>query len=85
MREVREVREEVIKNEVIAITCNRCGKVESGEHIEYESTIQRWSHSFGYGSKFDTDTVDFDLCDDCVEAIFKEFKNPPKFQGSYND
>ena len=33
--------------------------------------------SFGYGSRFDTDTWGIDLCDDCIEDFVTTLKYPP--------
>jgi hypothetical protein len=66
----------VSEEKVTAITCNCCGKTETGEHIDYDSTITSVDISFGYGSRFDTDTWKMDLCDDCLEKWVSTFKHP---------
>lgn len=85
MRELNTTVETVTKSEVISITCDKCGKTEEGENIEYASSIETWKHNFGYGSKFDTDMVSFELCDDCYEEFIKSFKYPPKINSEYDD
>jgi len=62
---------------IIAMICNKCGKQEDGENIDNWSTIETWQHNFGYGSRFDTDTIEFELCDGCYQEFIDTFKQPP--------
>lgn len=78
-----QTTEIVKKEEVIEIQCNNCGKSEKGDNISYESTIETWSHSFGYGSKFDGDCIEFELCDKCYKKIIDNFKIKPKIVNSF--
>lgn len=76
MRETKEITETVTKTETSVVVCNRCGKKVEGEDAQYSSDITDVRVEFGYGSKFDTDVWEFDICDDCIEEITKSFVVP---------
>ena len=52
--------------------CNKCGK-----RVDDSSRIQSISLDFGYGSDFDNDNWSFELCEDCLLCMVKEFKFIP--------
>jgi hypothetical protein len=64
--------------EVTSILCNKCGKemlTESsrdgnGVHVGYDGGFD--SKHFGDGV-----SVDFDLCEECLFNLCREFKHPP--------
>lgn len=58
--------------------CNKCGK-----KFEYDEGLCGWQNlvhkfviKFAYGSKYDYERWDFDLCEDCIEEIVSTFKIP---------
>lgn len=52
------------------VICNKCGcKFEDINHTEID---------FGYGSEFDTETWEVNICDHCMKVIVKGFKVAPK-------
>lgn len=60
--------------------CNRCGKknhIQEGKNHDFEDDTQSIYLDFGYESKFDGEKWSFDLCDNCLEAIVKDFKYVP--------
>ncbi len=81
MKEYKKIKKEVEEEEVIGITCNKCGKSEKGENIDWMSNIESFNHSFGYGSNKDTETHKFELCDDCYDEFIKTFKISPEVIG----
>jgi len=83
MKEITITTETITKEEIISLTCNKCGKTVEGDHIAYASDIETWTHEFGYGSRFDTDKLEFELCDECVESFLKSFKIPVQFISEY--
>lgn len=76
-----ESRTETVKKQVGYIsTCNKCGKEVKVDHekvCEWEDDIKGFSLSFGYESSFDGERWSFDLCEDCLVNIIKEFKYVP--------
>ena len=60
------------------IICNSCGCnlcLQPGENMqEYIKVTKTW----GYFSKKDGRTQEFVLCEDCYDAITKEFRVPVK-------
>ena len=82
MRETTTFSETIQKEEVISITCNRCGRSEDGEHVSYASDIETWTHHFGYGSHHDLEKITFELCDKCYDEIIATFKYPPENSSS---
>jgi hypothetical protein len=82
-KEVKKV-EKVITSKIV--TCNKCGESrelkENGNWYDsdedlFANDIHNFSLGFGYGSRFDMDHWDFDLCDNCLDSIIKTFKYPP--------
>ena len=77
---MKTTKTEVIELEqdtLVSIQCDRCGKeVEPEDGIT--SDITTCNLVFGYGSKFDCETWEIDICDDCAEELVASFKNQPK-------
>jgi hypothetical protein len=59
--------------------CNRTAKViEMNDHNWQEmNLIHNFSATFGYGSRFDDETWEFDLTEDALVEIIKTFKIRP--------
>jgi|LakMenEpi03Aug12_release.lakeMendotaPanAssembly.Ray.scaffolds.fasta_scaffold977024_2 hypothetical protein len=79
---IKYIEKEVTTTEKIVsmVACDCCGK-ETHITDEYQfvcSNITNFSILFGYGSKFDMDTWDFEICDDCIEKWVSTFKHPVK-------
>jgi hypothetical protein len=73
-----------------SVICNKCGKEEvlSGEKFQREvqsNKFQSFDCSFGYGSNYDMENWEFDLCEDCLEEIVKSFKIVPDGFGEDNE
>lgn len=49
--------------------CNKCGKKMDIFDIEAQFSFQR---QLGYGSKYDGDNLDLDLCCDCMDVLIDE-------------
>jgi hypothetical protein len=83
MREYEEIEETIKKEIPVSVTCNKCGnsKVLDGEE-DYErqwklEKFQSFFLSFGYGSKFDMEDWEFDLCEKCLVDFIRTFKHLP--------
>jgi len=76
MRELKRFEETVVKEETLSLTCDCCGKTVDGEMEVLSSDINDFHINFGYGSKFDMDTWNFDVCDECLEKWVSTFKHP---------
>ena len=55
-------------------TCNMCGKAFDMWDAQENFSIHR---KLGYGTKYDGDTLELDLCCDCIEKIVEECKVSP--------
>lgn len=71
---VTEPRSRTITEPVTtAIKCDRCGKDLMENHYgDQEGTS--FTLDFGYGSRFDLDRWEFDICDDCAGWLREQFK-----------
>ncbi|WP_251552389.1 hypothetical protein [Neobacillus muris] len=83
MREYELVEKKVREYELKSVTCNKCGKTKKITSEDYQkeweaAEFQSFSCSFGYGSKFDMEEWNFDLCEDCLEEIVNSFKIKPE-------
>jgi len=78
MKETTTFTKTIQKEEVVSVTCNRCGRSEEGEHIEHASDIETWQHYFGYGSTRDSEHHQFELCDKCYNEWISTFKYQPQ-------
>ena len=60
------------KQIVAEVQCNRCGKFLSVEQNLYFEGKYEW----GYGSVYDEEHHEFDLCEPCYTAMIQSFKIP---------
>ena len=56
------------------IYCNKCGKEMDEFDIQEQFQIQT---RLGYGSKYDGDMLDIDLCCECMDKLIEECEIPP--------
>jgi len=74
-------KEDVVekRDKLTSIICNKCGKNQELED-EFDLEINKFQTinlSFGYGSKYDMEYWNFDLCEECVTDLVKSFKYAP--------
>jgi hypothetical protein len=73
--EEREVTRSVKEREVTSIVCDRCGAECLSERGKvYERQGCRFEANFGWGSRFDDEQWEFDLCDECADWLTREIK-----------
>jgi len=79
-----EVIEPTSKETLVSITCNKCGKiVELDDDMDFRANeFQTINLSFGYGSRYDMESWDFDLCEECVTEFVKTFNHVPNGFGA---
>jgi len=78
MHEYKEVKHEVTKLELFAVTCNNCGLSHkiTGPFDQDLNMFHDFIAEGGYGSTFpaDMDAVSFTLCCECLLGITSKFK-----------
>ena len=81
----KEIQE--IRREPESVICNKCGRVHGEDDVLHESPFAHLSHTFGYGSLRDNDTITFDLCEECLMEFAGTFKvkAPYSVWGVYDD
>lgn len=82
MKDFEEITVKVKKKMITSVTCNKCGKSEKLIGPIYEREVDAEAFptvrmSFGYGSNFDGEIWEFELCEDCLVEFTKAFKHPP--------
>ena len=77
MRKQAEKEVTITEYETVEFGCNRCGKLEQNADSFTENGFHNFGVNFGYGSKYDTDQWEFDLCEDCLFEVVKDFKVAP--------
>jgi hypothetical protein len=85
---VTETKDVVVSR---TVCCNKCGESYvqktqyandydpndyTNEHF-WEAEIHEFNVGFGYGSKYDMESWQFDLCDDCLTDLVKSFRVVP--------
>lgn len=69
--------QQVPKDELVKITCDKCG-LESSKHGALPAGVNPYIDTihveWGFGSKNDMELWEFDLCEYCIEKIFKGIK-----------
>lgn len=78
---IKIVKIETQKVEVVEdVICNMCGKSCKVEIFDGVFSIEAVNvrHSFGYGSKQDMISYEFDLCEDCFMKCVKNLKIEPE-------
>jgi len=65
---------QVTQSVLVAVQCDRCGKVILADNgIEWQEAFS-WTNKAGYGSVWgDGTTVSVDLCQRCTHEIFSAF------------
>ena len=61
---IKKIEQEILKKTI----CDRCGQTHSANDW-YGPEILSFKQNFGYGSKYDQDVIDFDLCEECLFSI----------------
>ena len=75
---MRKHRETTAKILVIdRIICNKCGEDIPKNELEYHHEHIRIEKEWGYGSGFDGETHEIDLCHECYEEIICMLKIKP--------
>jgi len=64
------------------VFCNCCGKdMKCTKDKKIDLDFIAGAHiviDYGYGSKHDTDHLEFDMCDGCIDKSIGKFVYPPK-------
>lgn len=61
-----------------ALFCNRCGKKLKMQNGIVQEGVLRIAYPWDYFSKKDGEIHRFDLCEDCYDAMTKQFKYAPE-------
>jgi hypothetical protein len=69
MRTFTTTKVEEIKKEVNSQMCDFCGKKILGIDGVLHGDITSFEINPGWGSRYDMDACDFDICDDCLEEL----------------
>ena len=79
MRKTKVINETVQITKTVELICNKCGKTVKLDKDAWQKqeSIQHFEIHFGFGSRFDMERWEFDLCEDCIEKIVKPFKYKP--------
>ena len=67
--ETKTVKEKVVKK----LICNACGSKQD----PYEGNCTEININFGYGSRYDGDRWEIELCDNCLDKFKNELKIKP--------
>jgi len=83
MKITEKVKIEIEKDELISASCNKCGKLVKSHTSGYENdwyinNLHSITLSFGYGSIWNKEEWDFDLCERCLKEFVMSFKIPVK-------
>lgn len=70
VKKIKEVEE--LESRIII--CNKCGDSEEGYYVGCQSV----TFDFGYGSYFDGEQWELELCDSCIKELAKSLKLVPK-------
>lgn len=73
------------KSVINKVICNKCGKeiITNDNNYDDINLFHEFAVGFNYGSKFDMERWKFDLCEDCVLEIIRQFKFVPEGFLSY--
>jgi hypothetical protein len=66
------------------VKCNQCGRIVSINDLDPDPYHINQFHAFeilgGYGSEFDYQKVNFDICDDCLQRMIVTMQVPPDIE-----
>ena len=74
MRKYKEVKK--TEETLDEATCGWCGKVVNKTGHQIEGIM--FSLAFGYGSDYDLQSFDFEICDDCFSKYLKDKSSSKK-------
>lgn len=78
MRKYKKIKKEIVVKELKSVICNKCGRKEKADYDGLDTgNISNIELSFGFGSKFDLEQWEMDICDECLEEWVSEFKHKP--------
>lgn len=79
MREYRETKKVEKQIEEVSAACNKCGKKfeKNKSDLCWDAQLHNFGVSGGYGSEYDMESFDFDLCEECVNELVKTFMIVP--------
>ncbi|RST75264.1 hypothetical protein D4T97_008400 [Siminovitchia acidinfaciens] len=83
MKDFEDITVREVKQLPQSITCNKCGKSKKITGTEHERELQSEAFPtiklvFGYGSSFDEEIWNFELCENCLVKFVRSFIHPPK-------
>jgi hypothetical protein len=74
-----------MENKVLtSITCNSCGveveteKVNTVKKNENKAKMHNFEMNFEYGSEFESQKWNFDLCEKCLRGFVENFQKKPE-------
>lgn len=83
MKETEEREVKRLETYVNGIVCNKCGKETwTNENLNMLNFHEFFIY-FRYGSVFDQENWEFDLCENCILSIIKTFKYAPDGFGGH--
>lgn len=79
MREfVTRQKEEKLLSKLI---CDRCGNEEIILQLDTSYLIE-FDHHFGFGSKYDMEKIEFDICETCLFEVLKKENIKYRLEGN---
>ncbi|HEY8805103.1 MAG TPA: hypothetical protein VIM42_08385 [Clostridium sp.] len=82
MRIVNNVEKKVVVDEITAMACNKCGEYYD---IDKSHSLQSIRLEFSYGSKYDGEGLQFDLCENCLMEFVNKFEIAPEKTGNEDE
>ncbi len=71
---MRKYKDETITRRLLTkLVCDRCGVEEDIASLA-TAYVAEFTHSYGYGSKYDQYKLEFDLCEKCLDETLQEMK-----------
>ena len=80
MKIVKEVTK--LEKQTIGFVCDRCGTEINSDKNFHRTDDFQLKYSFGYGTEYDGDRIELDICDYCLVDIVKKEIHNFKFENT---
>jgi len=77
VKKTKDVSEKVVFKRTTELICNQCGFTVKAGDWEGMQKLHYFEVEYGYSSGRDGEILEFDICDKCLDKIYKSFKHKP--------
>ena len=77
VQKTKKINKIIKELEITEIICNKCGKSfkpKNKQDFFWRDIVQSFAIEYQYGSEYDMEIWQFDICEDCLKDFIDSFK-----------